>query len=234
MDRKEGKIRLAIPTIDLLECRKFKGGYYEDSNNDTDNYCPEYEDYEIDGGKIDQSIIVEDSGNGYDREDGFERDDNWNDNQDDYDQYEDYRAENDDTDGILSGNDDTDKGKVVVDDSVPKEIQDQIDSLLSRLPAVISNQNVKIISNPELLDLILSEKGEKASGTFLHAGYVLPDGTVVKEDTVLLGNGADISTVQEELVHCWQMNNCFEDGATTNNSLSAMEFQSSVIQYIHA
>ena len=83
MDRQEVKIRLAIPTIDLLECRKFKGGYHEDSNYDTDNYSPEDENYGIDGGKIDQSIIVEDSGGGYDREDGFERDDNWDDNQDD-------------------------------------------------------------------------------------------------------------------------------------------------------
>ena len=225
MDRQEVKIRLAIPTIDLLECRKFKGGYYEDSNNDTDNYCPEYEDYEIDGGKIDQSIIVEDSGNGYDREDGFERDDNWNDNQDDYDQYEDYRAENDDTDGILSGNDDTDKGKVVVDDSVPKEIQDQMDSLLNSLPSAISNQDVRIISNPELLDTLAAKWGVEAKGAFLREGYVLPDGTVLKEDTVLLGNGADISTVQQELIHGWQRSECFKEGATTNNSLSAMEFQ---------
>ena len=26
MNKKEDRIRLAIPTIDLLECRKFKGG----------------------------------------------------------------------------------------------------------------------------------------------------------------------------------------------------------------
>ncbi len=111
---------------------------------------------------------------------------------------------------------------MLVDDSVPKDIKDQIDSLLNSLPAAIANQDVKIISDPKLLDSILSEKGEKANGTFLHEGYVLPDGTKISQDTILLGKGADISTVQEELVHCWQMNNCFEEGATTNNSMSAM------------
>ena len=29
MKNDKERIRLAIPTIDLLECRKFKGGYYE-------------------------------------------------------------------------------------------------------------------------------------------------------------------------------------------------------------
>ena len=231
MDRNEGRIRLAIPTIDLLECRKFKGGYHEDGIYDTDNYYPE-DDYAVDGGEIDPAVIIGNPDNdSYDREDDFERDDNWDDYQNDYEQYEDYREEGDGTSGNGEDND-TGKGTVLVDDSVPKDIKDQIDSLLNSLPAAIANQDVKIISDPKLLDSILSEKGEKANGTFLHEGYVLPDGTKISQDTILLGKGADISTVQEELVHCWQMNNCFEEGATTNNSMSAMEFQASVIEYI--
>ena len=232
MDRNEGRIRLAIPTIDLLECRKFKGGYHEDGIYDTDNYYPE-DDYTVEGGEIDPAVVVGNLDNeNYDREDDFERDDNWDDDQSDYEQYEDYREEGDDTSGNGEDNN-IGKGTVVVDDSVPKDIKDQIDSLLNSLPAAIANQDVKIISDPKLLDSISSEKGEKASGAFLHEGYVLPDGTKLSQDTILLGNGADISTVQEELVHCWQMNNCFEEGATTNNSMSAMEFQASVVEAIN-
>ncbi|MCM1176181.1 MAG: hypothetical protein NC308_04295 [Clostridium sp.] len=56
---------------------------------------------------------------------------------------------NDGTDG--SGDDDgSDKGKVVIDDSVPKEMQEQIQSLLNTLPTVISNQDVKIVLNMDV------------------------------------------------------------------------------------
>ena len=124
------------------------------------------------------------------------------------------------------------ESSIICDDSVPQEIKDQLGSLLNSLPSAISNQNVRIISNPELLDTLAAKWGVEAKGAFLREGYVLPDGTVLKEDTVLLGNGADISTVQQELIHGWQRSECFKEGATTNNSLSAMEFQETVISDI--
>lgn len=81
MDRTDGRIRLALPTIDLLECKKFKGGYYEESIYDTDNYYPEEGDSAIYGGEIDPAIVYGDStDDNYCREDDFDRDDNRDDN----------------------------------------------------------------------------------------------------------------------------------------------------------
>ena len=222
MKNDKERIRLAIPTIDLLECRKFKGGYYE-----------------LWGGVLDSSYCYADGPDDYypDADDGWLPDYNFGDPEEYMEWLDSKDFENDDdrpdefiiSQGDVSGNSEggqPDEGKsVICDDSVPQEIKDQLDSLLNRLPSAVSDQGVKIMSDPELLDTLAAQWDAEAKGTFLREGYVLPDSTVVQENTVLLGNGADISTVQEELIHAWQINNCFEDGATTNNSLSAMEFQ---------
>ena len=229
MKNDKERIRLAIPTIDLLECRKFKGGYYE-----------------LWGGVLDSSYCYADGPDDYypDADDGWLPDYNFGDPEEYMEWLDSKDFENDDdrpdefiiSQGDVSGNSEggqPDEGKsVICDDSVPQEIKDQLDSLLNRLPSAVSDQGVKIMSDPELLDTLAAQWDAEAKGTFLREGYVLPDSTVVQENTVLLGNGADISTVQEELIHAWQINNCFEDGTTTNNSLSAMEFQQTIFDDI--
>ena len=94
MKNDKERIRLAIPTIDLLECRKFKGGYHDESLYDTNNYYQEEENYEIDGGEIDPAILFGDyEDDNYDREEDSDRDDNWDDNQNEYDRYENDRED---------------------------------------------------------------------------------------------------------------------------------------------
>ena len=223
MDRNEGRIILAIPTIDLLECRKFKGGYHEDNAEMLDPaYCeddyPEDSYHDADDGWLPDYSDQEDYMDHQDSQD-----------MDNY--YEQYERGEDAIDGN-DGGDESESDKIKCDDSVPKEIQDLLDSLLDRLPPDIANQNVRIISNQELLNSLTHSDGQEAKGAFLPAGHVLPNGNVLNEDTVVLGNGADMSTVQEELIHCWQVNNCIENGASIDDVLSAMEFQASIIEAI--
>lgn len=207
------KIKLAIPTIDLLKCKRFKGGYFE-----------------LYGGVIDEAICEADGpGDDYpDADDGWEPEYDFADPEE-YLEYLD--TENEDyADGIDRGYDATPESNpgtqqaVNYDESVPEDMKNQIDSLLKNLPEVIANQNVDITYNPELLALL----NEKAAGAYLREGFTLPDGTRVEKDTILLGDNSNMSTVQEELIHCWQENNCIPDGLTPEDVLSAMEFQAAV------
>lgn len=215
--RRIEKIRLAIPTIDLLECKRFKGGYFE-------LY-----------GELEESRCVADGpGNDYpDADDGWEPD---------YDfatpgEYMDYLESQDADDenyadgidrepGVDNAGDSGSQQAINYDGSVPVEMKNQIEQLLQKLPGLIANQNVAILYNQDLLSSL--DGGVGAAGTYLREGYVLPDGTIVEQDTILLGDKSNMSTVQEELIHCWQENNCISEGKTPGDVLSAMEFQAAV------
>jgi hypothetical protein len=205
--RRIEKIRLTIPTIDLLECKRFKGGYFELYDGQLDGaYCV------ADGPRNDYA----------DADDGWEPDYDIANPGEYMDHLESQEADNENyADGI-----DQEPEANNVSWSVPGEMRNQIEQLLAKLPDLISNQNVEIVYNQGLLGLLDGGKG--AAGTYLREGFILPDGTKVERDTILLGDNANMSTVHEELIHCWQENNCIAEGKTPGDVLSAMEFQAAV------
>ena len=215
--RRIEKIRLAIPTIDLLECKRFKGGYFElygqldgarcvadgpgkDYPDADDGWEPEY-DFATPGEYVEhlesQGADSENHADGIDREPGVD-----------------------------NAGDSGSQQAINYDGSVRVEMKNQIEQLLQKLPGLIANQNVAILYNQDLLSSL--DGGVGAAGTYLREGYVLPDGTIVEQDTILLGDKSNMSTVQEELIHCWQENNCISEGKTPGDVLSAMEFQAAV------
>ena len=216
--RRIEKIRLAIPTIDLLECKRFKGGYFE-----------------LYDGQLDGAYCVADGP----RNDYPDADDGW---EPDYDfattdEYQEYleSQEGTDNENYADGIDqepgtnkasDSVRHEISYGESVSEDMKNQIEQLLAKLPELISNQNVEIVYNQGLVSLLDGGKG--AAGTYLREGFILPDGTRVEKDTILLGDKSNMSTVHEELIHCWQENNCIAEGKTPSDVLSAMEFQAAV------
>ena len=206
MDRTDGRIRLALPTIDLLECKKFKGGYHEESIYDTDNYYPEEGDSAIYGGEIDPAIVYGDStDDNYCREDDFDRDDNRDDNQNEYDRYENDR-EDDIEDRDNHNNDIT------------------TDTILSPMlvSLILKDKSINYLFDQNYIDQ--KSSGNIAYGMIIFSGNLLPNGTVAQVDTIVLGDNATVGTLLEEIFHCWQGNNLYDGTGSPSEATSAMEF----------
>ncbi len=210
MDRNEGRIKLTIPTIDLLECRKFKGGYHEDGIYDTDNYYPE-DDYAVDGGEIDPAICI--SG-----DDGYEpeTEESWY--PEDYEDQRDDDYENDrETYFGDSGLTPDSNGTGVQENNITyigisEENIGHINYVVSLMPQIFSTLNVTVKTSMDI----------EGGGQFLPGEITLKD----------RGDGTiDVGAIKEELIHQLQYNVLQSMGQDMmSTARSNLEYQAKMLE----
>ena len=201
----KSNIILEIPTIDLVECRKFKGGYNEYWGGVLDpGYC------EADG-----------PGDGYsDTDDEWLPDDDFvnpeNDEElkDDESQSDEDARHDGEDDRSNDGNNDSDNS----DDNITKETPLTAD-LVSR---ILQGTGINFVFDQGFLD---NKSGnQKANGALVFAGQTLPNGEIAEKDTIVLGTNATVGTLLEEMFHSWQADNLYTIDGSPDDIISPMEF----------
>ena len=187
---RQTKIKLGIPTIDLSLLKKIRGGYM------------------LYGGELDPAYCIADRAvDSYPDADGGETPDfNIGDPDDftDHDfvkdeiesQHENGRPDNDFT-------------------SNPEKLSPDMPLTPELVSRLLAGKEIGFMFDQSFLDNKSKHPGA-AQGCVIFEGQKLPDGTIAEHDTIILGESATMSTINEELFHIWQGKNCFTGDGKPN------------------
>ena len=210
MRQQDTKIKLSIPTIDFAILKKMKGGYILYGGELDASYC------ETDG-PADSYPTVEDD---------------WNPsfNFADPEDFVDYDLSKDDEDNEdIDSRDDRNNtlgGSEIDIDNLP------LDTLLTEklVSQILNGKGIDYIFSQEILSEL--SRGQETNACVRYAGELLPDGTVLENHTIIIGNNADLNTLQHELFHVWQGTHLYIGDGIASTATSAMEFMRCTLEYI--
>ena len=137
-----------------------------------------------------------------------------------------------DTSGDDDGHDDL--SNITFGDNIDDSVKEQIKEFIQSLPEELQNQEVKIVIDYDLMKYLskATEDSYVNNAAFLYDGRIV-NGVSIDGDTIILKDANNISDIFEELLHVWQYHNCWKNGANSDNTVNAMEFQAEFIEVIY-